>query len=69
MLVTSSMLGEGKSYVSTHLTEVLANWGSKVILVDADLRKGKLSVDLQLEQAGPGLSDYLSRSIVTMSMR
>lgn len=60
ILVTSSMPGEGKSYVSTHLTEALAGWGSRVILVDADLRKGKLTGDLQLEEGVLGLSDYLT---------
>lgn len=60
LLITSSEPGEGKSYISTHLTEVLATWGNTVILVDADLRKGKMSKEINIETGMPGLSDYLA---------
>lgn len=59
ILITSSEPAEGKSYISTHLAEVLAAWDRKVILVDADLRKGKLGRELNIDPGTMGLSDYL----------
>ncbi len=41
ILVTSSVPGEGKSFVAANLAAALANSGSKVLLVDADIRRGR----------------------------
>lgn len=41
IVVSSSIPGEGKSTVSTHLAEAAAAMGRRVLLVDADLRKTK----------------------------
>jgi capsular exopolysaccharide synthesis family protein len=58
ILVTSSISGEGKTFISKHLAQSLAMAGKKVILVDLDLRNPKLSVEFNV--AGePGLSDFL----------
>jgi tyrosine-protein kinase Etk/Wzc len=46
ILVTSSMPGEGKSFVSLNLGHVLAISGKKVLLVELDLRKPALSSKL-----------------------
>lgn len=59
LLVTSTMPGEGKSWVSSNLAITFAQAGKKVALVDADMRKGRLHTMFQVENI-PGLSNYLS---------
>ena len=59
IMFTSTMPGEGKSFVSRNLAVALAIAGKKVVLVDTDLRKrtqGKL-VGVKHKE---GLSTYLS---------
>lgn len=58
VLVTSAVPGEGKSTISTNLARTLAFGGSKVLLIDADLRKGRLHT-LMGTAREPGLSDVL----------
>lgn len=41
ILVTSSMPGEGKSFTAANLAVAFACGGSKVLLVDCDIRKGR----------------------------
>lgn len=48
ILVTSSMSGEGKSFVSLNLGASLALSGKKVVLLELDLRKPRLSNELDL---------------------
>ena len=42
ILVTSSVPGEGKSFISSNLAVTFAQNNSKVLLVDCDMRKGRL---------------------------
>jgi tyrosine-protein kinase Etk/Wzc len=49
----------GKSFVSANLAAILAQGGQKVLIVDADMRKGYLQRWFNLEWDG-GLSDFLS---------
>ena len=57
--VTSTFPGEGKSYVSSNLAVTFAQAGKKVIIIDADMRKGSLYNIFDVSPR-PGLSNYLS---------
>lgn len=59
LLVTSTLPGEGKSWVSSNLAVTFAQAGKRVVLVDADMRKGRLYSIFGVAQK-PGLSNYLS---------
>lgn len=62
VLITSSLPGEGKSWVATNLAITFARGGYRTILVDADMRKGVQHKKFRLKQV-PGLSDFLNSSI------
>ena len=51
--------GIGKSFISVNLATVLAQSGKKVLIIDADMRKGHLQTQFGLKW-DDGLSDYLS---------
>lgn len=59
ILVTSTVPGEGKSWVSSNLAVSFAQTGRKVVLVDADMRLGRQYKIFELSPV-PGLSNYLS---------
>lgn len=59
ILVTSSMGGEGKSFISLNLAMTYALMGKRTVLVDMDLRKPRLSAYLGLDHRA-GISNYLS---------
>lgn len=56
--VTSSMRGEGKSTTAVNLSYVFAEKGSKVLLIDADLRIPSIARKLGIDST-PGLADLL----------
>lgn len=59
LLVTSSVPNDGKSLTSANLAITLAGAGARVLLVDADLRKGSLHNRFGLTAGVPGLSEAL----------
>jgi capsular exopolysaccharide synthesis family protein len=59
ILVTSSMNGEGKSFVSLNLASIFALPGKKVALLEFDIRKPGIVQNLDISSA-KGLSNYLS---------
>jgi len=58
ILITSSMSGEGKSFISTNLGTVLSLTGKRVLLMELDLRKPKLSEALNLDSSF-GFTNYM----------
>jgi capsular exopolysaccharide synthesis family protein len=61
LLISSAMPGEGKSTVAANLARTLALSGSRVLLVDGDLRKGHLHHLLGLQRE-PGLLELLNQT-------
>lgn len=59
ILVTSTIPGEGKSYVSANLAAAFAQMDKKVLIVDIDMRKGR-QYNLFNLRPRPGLSNFLS---------
>src|ERR1035441_2454146 len=60
ILVTSSVPNDGKSVTAANLAITLASAGSRVLLVDADLRKGALHERFGVPSQ-PGLAEVLSK--------
>lgn len=62
VLLTSSIPGEGKSFISSNLALSLASTGKKVVLVDLDLHNSSLGRVFDMEEE-KGVSDYLANPI------
>jgi len=58
ILVTSSVSGEGKSFISTNMGAVMALTGKKTVILEFDIRKPKVLSGLQMSKK-PGISNYL----------
>ena len=65
ILVTSSVSGEGKSFISTNIASSFALLGKRVALVGMDIRSPKLASMLDLNEM-PGVTSYLSRGDVSL---
>lgn len=59
IFVTSTVKGEGKTFISYNLARTLATTNKKVIIIGADIRNPKLHRYLDLPLETKGLSDYL----------
>ncbi|MBQ8405044.1 MAG: CpsD/CapB family tyrosine-protein kinase [Clostridia bacterium] len=59
IMVTSAYPEDGKTTVTTNLALMFAQSDAKVILVDADIRKGRIAKYFK-RKSSPGLSDCLS---------
>jgi capsular exopolysaccharide synthesis family protein len=60
ILVSSSMSGEGKSFVSTNLAGVMAISGKKTLILEFDIRKPKILKGLGIDRKNvKGITNYL----------
>jgi capsular exopolysaccharide synthesis family protein len=62
ILITSSVPSEGKSFVSANLATAFAQNNSKVLLVDCDMRKGRLHKVFSMKN-DKGLSNLLLEDV------
>jgi tyrosine-protein kinase Etk/Wzc len=62
LMITSPAPSLGKSFVSYNLALVSAQAGGRILLIDADMRKGKLRRQFKQSKRDKGLSELLSRS-------
>ena len=69
IVMTSAIPGEGKSSVAINLAVSLADAGSRVLLMDCDLRKPILHRYLKLDKSSyKGLTNILSGGVLTESI-
>jgi capsular exopolysaccharide synthesis family protein len=61
ILMTSAMVGEGKTTTCVNLATVMAQTGEKVILVYTDLRRSHLHHVFRIGRE-PGVTNYLARN-------
>jgi tyrosine-protein kinase Etk/Wzc len=62
LMISGPSPGVGKSFVSLNLAAVAAQAGMKVLLVDADLRKGHIHHAFRMRSES-GLADYLAKQL------
>lgn len=62
VLITGGTPGIGKSFVSANFAAVMASAGKRVLLIDADMRKGHLNQYFGVEREG-GLSEMISGTV------
>ncbi len=65
ILITGPSPEIGKSFISANLATVFAQMGKRVVLVDADMRRGTLKSYFTVEKK-QGLSDYLKDSQIPL---
>jgi tyrosine-protein kinase Etk/Wzc len=62
VMLTGPASGVGKSFLTTNLAVLLAASGKKVLLIDADMRRGKLERAFGMERAN-GLAELLAGTV------
>ena len=66
ILVTSTISGEGKSFVSSNLAISLSLLGKKVVIVGLDIRKPGLNKVFNLPKKEYGITQFLTNSTVNL---
>ncbi len=59
IMITSSIEGEGKTFLTSNLGSTFAMTGKSVVLVELDLRKPRLTGFLGLDASTPGFTNYV----------
>jgi tyrosine-protein kinase Etk/Wzc len=59
LLITGASPGLGKSFISKNLGAVLAQTGKRIVIVDADLRRGHINKEFGLKRE-VGISEYVA---------
>ena len=59
IMITSSIPGEGKSFIAANLAVAFAQTNERTLLIDCDLRKGRLKKIFNIPPEEKGLSDLL----------
>jgi len=62
IMVTSALPGEGKSFFSASLARILAMSGSRVVLIEADMRRPVMADMLKLDKKKPDLAMVLAHT-------
>jgi len=62
VMISGTSPAAGKSFISSNLAAVIADSGQRVLLIDADIRKGYLA-DVFKRTLSPGLSDYIANNV------
>jgi tyrosine-protein kinase Etk/Wzc len=62
VMITGPAPGVGKSFVSTNFAHVVAQANQKVLLIDADMRKGHINKEYDMTR-GPGLSELITGEV------
>lgn len=65
VMITSSVPNEGKSFVAIHLWKMMAEMGSRVLLIDCDLRKSELRTKYGISSTEKitGIAHYLAGKV------
>lgn len=67
IMVTSSVKGEGKTFVSSNLSIILASSRDKVLVIGADIRNPQLQRYNPSMRSAKGLTEYLSGDITDIN--
>ena len=59
VMITGPAPGVGKSFVSTNFAHTIAQSGQRVLLIDADMRKGHINKEYDMTRS-PGLSELIT---------
>jgi tyrosine-protein kinase Etk/Wzc len=66
IFVTSTIAGEGKSFVALNVASIIANTGKSVLLIGMDLRSPKVLAYFGLTETGVGVSNYISNDKIKL---